>query len=85
MTAKREAELETENRMLREQVASLEKIIEQATRLAVQWNTVPGCAGYPWWIQWYQPATWSSGNLNDGTAGGTSTVPLNTPSPVALP
>lgn len=29
MTAKREAELETENRMLREQVASLEKIVER--------------------------------------------------------
>lgn len=80
MTAKREAELETENRMLREQVASLEKIIEQATRPAVQWSTVPGCAGYPWWIQWYQPVT-----MNDGAAGGISTIPMSTPSPVTWP
>lgn len=84
MTTRREAELETENRMLREQVASLEKIIEQATRPAVQWSTVPGCAGYPWWIQWYQPVTWSSGaNAMDYTVDG-GTLTVNTPSPAVL-
>ncbi len=84
MTTRRETELETENRMLREQVASLEKIIEQAARPAVQWNTVPGCAGYPWWIQWYQPAIWSSGaNAMADTMGG-STLTVNAPSPAII-
>lgn len=55
MTDKREAELETENRMLREQVASLEKIIEQISRPAVttQWWTTPGAAGYPYYGQYW--------------------------------
>lgn len=66
MTAKREAELETENRMLREQVASLERIIEGMQHPAYQVTVpVPGCAPYPWYLQyWYwSPATWSSGNM----------------------
>lgn len=58
MTAKRETELETENRMLREQVASLEKIIEQMSRPGhvTQWTTTPAAGGYPWYYtgtQWY--------------------------------
>lgn len=86
MTTRREAELETENRMLRAQVASLEKIIEQATRPPLQWHSVPGAAGYPWWVTYYTPVTWSSGNLNVNDAGaalgGGGTVTMNTPSPV---
>lgn len=53
MTAKREAELEVENRMLREQVASLEKIIA-----GMQPGVHVGCAPYPCWHYghyWYYP------------------------------
>jgi len=59
MTAKREAELETENRMLREQVADLKAVIEQVTRPpAVPWH---------WWV----PATWNStGVTTSGCAPG---------------
>lgn len=53
MTAKREAELETENRVLREQVASLERIVEQVSRPAVALESVPGAAACPWWGQQY--------------------------------
>jgi hypothetical protein len=59
MTDKREAELETENRMLRDQVASLEKIIEQISRPAVttQWTTTPGAAAWPYYgQQWWSSA-----------------------------
>lgn len=62
MTAKREAELEVENRMLREQVASLEKIVagmQPAIRIDPATLT-QGCAPYPHWQYWY-PATWTVG------------------------
>lgn len=52
MTAKREAELETENRMLREQVACLEKIVSQIVlaKTAAQPVYVPnGNAPYWYW------------------------------------
>jgi hypothetical protein len=78
MTAKRETELETENRMLREQVTSLEKIIA-GMQPVIKLDPVPGCAGYPHWNYWY-PSTWQviSGpvNCNDTlgvvTTGGAS-------------
>jgi hypothetical protein len=77
MTEKREAELETENRMLREQVASLEKIIEQISRPAVitQWQTIPGAAAWPYYGQtWYSPTI----TAVPGTAvQPTSTVTMN--------
>lgn len=63
MTAKREAELETENRMLREQVADLKAVIEQISR--------------PPQVPYYWPYTtgWASGggftwtSNTDGTSG----------------
>jgi hypothetical protein len=51
MTAKREAELEAENRVLREHVASLEKIIEQLQyplTLLHGSYVAPGTAVQPW-------------------------------------
>lgn len=52
MTAKREAELETENRMLREQVASLEKIVEQVSRPAACVHGIYWTAAQPWYGQY---------------------------------
>lgn len=51
---KRKAELETENRMLREQVASLERIVEQLTH--------PLMRAEPFQVTW-EPATSSAGSL----------------------
>lgn len=62
MTAKREAELETEVRMLREQVASLERIVEEMTRPWLRLDSSqlvsyaapqPPLLQYPW-----PPITW---------------------------
>jgi hypothetical protein len=60
MTAKREAELETENRMLREQVASLERIVEQVSRPTPCLGSQPYApvAPYPWSTPL---VTWSGG------------------------
>ena len=71
MTAKREAELETENRMLREQVASLEKIIErmQPTVCVDPAKLTQGAAPYPYWHYFY-PWVWSSGSTVTVTGGG---------------
>jgi hypothetical protein len=83
MTAKREAELETENRMLREQVASLEKIIagmQPAFRLDSQ--PVPYYVPYPqpywYWPGWQvtcaAPYAVSSGNINLTELGGNMAI-----------
>lgn len=78
MTARREAELETENRMLREQVASLERIIAGMQPLRLEHYVAPGCAGYP--LQYWYPWTWtvtSSGQPAGGMSlaeGSTVTV-----------
>jgi hypothetical protein len=61
MTAKREAELETENRMLREQVASLEKIIERmqpVIRLDSS-QLIGAAAPQPAWY-WWPNGTWTT-------------------------
>ena len=58
MTAKREAELETENRMLREQVATLERILGQAVTAPVQAPPAAVPGNYGWW---QYPNTWTSG------------------------
>ena len=67
MTAKREAELEVECRMLREQVASLERVIAgmQPVIQIDPARLTQGCAPYPYWQYWY-PATWTvtSGDLS---------------------
>lgn len=63
----RERELETENRMLREQVASLEGIVRHFSQPAIQLVSqplAPGAAPQPWW---YPSVTWSS---TDTTASG---------------
>jgi len=64
MTAKREAELETEVRLLREQLASLERIIvsHAAVQVGPQY-LMPGAAPQPWWwngITWCNTAITSS-------------------------
>jgi hypothetical protein len=83
MTAKREAELEAENRVLREQVASLEKIIagmQPVFRLDSQPTPyyVPYPQPYWYWNGWQvtcaAPYTVSSGNLNLNEADGTLTI-----------
>jgi len=62
MTAKREAELETENRMLREQVASLEKIIERMQPVIhLDSSHLIGAAAAPqpaWY--WWPNGTWTT-------------------------
>jgi hypothetical protein len=77
MTAKREAELETENRMLREQVASLEKIIERM-QPPVQVNTMPQPYYVPYpYGYWYYPAvpcTVTSGDLTSSQGGSAITI-----------
>lgn len=85
MTAKREAELETENRMLREQVASLEKIIERMQPvIRLDHYVAPGCAGYPY-TYWY-PLTWNVSSEVPVTpfslTEASGTVTANAPSPV---
>jgi len=62
MTAKREAELETENRMLREQVASLEKIIERMQPVIhLDGSRLIGAAAPqpPVWY-WWPNGTWTT-------------------------
>lgn len=57
----RERELETEVRMLREQVASLERIItSQATARVAPQYLVPYAAPQPWW---WNGVTWCSGAI----------------------
>lgn len=89
MTTRREAELETENRMLREQVTDLKAVIEQISRPGVHYPYVyyPSnwAAGYPWYNTWY-------GNIQAGgggavatplssAAGASGTLTMNVPSP----
>jgi len=61
MTAKREAELETENRMLREQVASLEKIIERMQPVIHLDSSrlIGAAAPQPAWY-WWPNGTWTT-------------------------
>lgn len=67
MTVKREAELETEVRMLREQVAGLERVIAgmQPVFRIDPARLTQGCAPYPYLQYWY-PNTWTvtSGNFS---------------------
>jgi hypothetical protein len=72
MTAKREAELETENRMLREQVASLEKIIERVLYPVSQLDSsqlVPYAAPQPLQQQWWTSpgVVWCGTETTQGT------------------
>lgn len=62
MSTKREAELETENRMLREQVAALERIVGQAVC-----HPVPALPLYPSWSPGYPGITWTSGSSSTVT------------------
>jgi hypothetical protein len=74
MTAKREAELETENRMLREQVASLEKIVGQMAGVQyIPWYVPNG--NMPYW--YYQPVTWSGVTTSSGDGSGIGTGTLS--------
>jgi hypothetical protein len=72
MTAKREAELETEVRMLREQVASLERIIAGMHPLRLEHYVAPGCAGYP--LQYWYPWTFTVSNGGNQVIGGSTTL-----------
>jgi hypothetical protein len=77
MTAKREAELEAENRVLREQVASLERIVEQVTRAHyAPWY--PGGYGTYWYNY---PVTSGSGTVTlcSGDEQGIVNGPLSAP------
>jgi len=86
MTAKREAELETENRMLREQVASLEKIIERMQPvICLDSSRLVGAAAPqpPVWY-WWPNNTWTtdftvtcgSGTITGPTPEGSTVSPL---------
>jgi hypothetical protein len=76
MTAKREAELETENRMLREQVASLEKIIERMQPVIYRPDGIylaGAAAPQPAWY-WWPNGTWTTDftvTCGSGTLTGT--------------
>jgi hypothetical protein len=75
MTAKREAELETENRMLREQVAVLERIIAQVQPVfRLDSSQLIGCAAPQPLQQWYQwpPVTWCSTDVASNSLSGGS-------------
>lgn len=70
MTAKREAELETEVRMLREQVASLERVIagmQPVIRLDPGYYVAPA-AQQQWPQQWWTwPAVWCGTDVISGS------------------